>query len=56
MLFFDLLFNVGVVHDGVEFFVEFVHVYESGEGLFVVVDVSLYGVNVVHLGDVCMYL
>ena len=56
MLFFDLLFDVWVVHDGVEFFVELVHGDESGEWLFVVVDVSLYGVNVVHFGDVWMYL
>lgn len=45
MLFFDLGFDVGVVHDGVEFLVVLLHGHESAEGLFVVVDVGLYRVH-----------
>lgn len=44
VLFFDLLFDVGVVHNCVESFVVFVHGDESAEWLFVVFDVWFYRV------------
>lgn len=42
VLFFDVLFYIGVVHDRAEFCVVFVHGDESAEGLFVVFDVWFY--------------
>lgn len=48
MLFFDLRFDVGVVHERVKLLVVLVHGDESAEGLFVVVDVGLYGVYGVY--------
>ena len=44
VLFFDLLFDVRVIHNCVESFVVLVHGDESAEGLFVVFDVWFYRV------------
>ncbi len=44
VLFFDLLFDIRVIHNGAKSFVVLVHGDESAEGLFVVFDVWFYRV------------